>query len=424
MKRLADLAEKASDAAALAVRVPVVRLSEIPAALDMLSTQEEIAAAIELATSDAAVPIVDDSGLACGDCGRFVPDAEVGVVAYAEPLTVAQRMGAAVEVKPATGQRPEPVTTCSACVELAGLAGAITSQHFPHGVVIDGLRYADGTTDLVRGALGVVAALGQPLPDLDVPTEQMTVLVQRLAPLGALILWSRQFAPHWRSDAPTRCHAPRPWALVPDEVRDRLAVEYGRVLAYRVAAASPPVRLVPPVTDPVQPNGCGYCGLDAVEVPATRIEEEFNGSVPWATRSVWSARQVRTGDVGGRALPDAVPMFLCPRCSGVSADSTGPNSLQRALMAWLDIEDTWYEWSFPAWAAVYTDARLAGGSLPVPSEVPWAHMGSRESILAQYAGAGGPRVEETPAERLAGRLADLPPERLDGLLSVLEKGSN
>ena len=93
-------------------------------------------------------------------------------------------------------------------------------------------------------------------------------------------------------------------------------------------------------------------------------------------------------------------------------------------MAWLDIEDTWYEWTFPAWAAVYTDARLAGAPLPVPSEVPWAHMGSRESILAQYAGAGGPRAEETPAERLAGRLADLPSERLDGLLSVLEKGSN
>jgi hypothetical protein len=297
----------------------------------------------------AALP---EGQLACASCGSAVslpPRAEVFTAWY---TPTSSRM---VPGHPAPASQSFELTRCEACRPINAQAAAYATS----GGIL---------AQRAEAALCALVVLGKPLPPKG---SDLAALIARLGTTGGVTRWHGQARPG-------QC-SPAPWAHVTGEGRALLRREHAAILAERMAAGRPPLRIAPPEGEGLR--GCLMCGVGHVEVSAVRAVQM--GGEKSASYALWHRYSIALPSPAGQQRHEG---HTCPACRAAidRQGSNGPSSRGRALLDYLVsagrlaeaeilrramTEDDNVMALLPAWCATGRTR---------PSERPWDHLGKLE----------------------------------------------
>lgn len=286
-----------------------------------------------------------DGALVCRSCGVIVkrPDASRTEVIRQLPPHAEAMIARGVQV----GANETDVTRCDECSDRRAHAELLLVEHprvaRAHGQVgVERLDAALAALDLcgLRGG-----RLLRMLTETDLALRD---LLEIMAPLGAAASWSvsGQMATGKR------------WAHVrPDHMAEtrasmkrlaRLLVDFPRPIA-------------PPTTDGAL-SACVFCGIGTLQA------REIDALAVWGEQ-----RRVYPSALGGRARPEPVNGYLCPRCRAACARSGGVGlpAASLALLAHLGFERTGFGVTLQDGVASPWAAMKPGTA---PNRTPWAHL--------------------------------------------------
>ena len=288
---------------------------------------------------------------ACPSCGAAVvlpPRVEVFDAWHTPPSNLPLIARGAFPTLPS---QPFPLARCAACRPLRDQAAVWA----PNGGM---------AAEQAEAALCALVVLGKPLPPMG---SGLSVLVGRLAVPGRLARWMQQARPGLCS--------PEPWAHVTAGDRAELIRAYAGMLAERMAAKSPPLRIAPPEVEGGL-RGCLMCGVSHVELPAVKaVRMGGEKSAAW---ELWHRYSMSVPSPKGAQRREG---HVCPACKAAidRTGSYGPTARGRALLDYLTaagrldearelrglltLDDTVMN-QFPAWCARWF----------VPSLRPWDHL--------------------------------------------------
>lgn len=354
---------------------------------------DEQAATLAAHLPDDPIPL-SPSDCACRDCGVTVAGPlDLGAITYAEPSGVALGDNGAVSSS-VGGLHAEPLALCSTCADRHNRADRIAASVLPHGLTVAGLHHADAAP-LVRSCLVVLDVLDhRPPAERDLTPDLLGLMVRNLAPVGAVVGWSRRFAPIRAFDARPGTANPRPWAHLRESDRRACRRAWVGCMADRLAASAPPVNLTPPARLMARPgtvvltSACLLCGVGSIERPALAVARD--GGREAAALKVWEVRTTAPDALGARRSPASLAGWTCPPCSEAChwAGAVGPSAMERALLVALGL--TGRHWPTSAtmpgligWGALAADAARRGQPIPAPNPTPWAHLGDLDTLRSR-----------------------------------------
>ncbi|MCW2930446.1 MAG: hypothetical protein JWM19_1408 [Actinomycetia bacterium] len=293
--------------------------------------------------------------IACASCGAAVSQLRAAVERQVFTAWYTPTVGPRAMISPAAAaSQPFELTRCAACRPMRDRAAA----YVPSGGIMQ---------ERAEAAMCALSVLGKPLPHGPV---NLAALIDRLAVPGRLARWQQQARPGLCS--------PAPWAHVTEEDRAEIRRALAGMLAERMAAGRPPLRVAPPEVEGGL-RGCLMCGVGHIEVPAVRVAR-MGGEK--AAAGLWHRSSMALPSPQGLQRHEG---HVCPACRAAqdSAGSNGPSARGRALLDYLIsagrqdeagklrqalTADETVMAVLPAWCATGRRTR--------PSETPWKHLGT------------------------------------------------
>ena len=329
---------------------------------------DEEAARLRNVSPDDPIPLPDQH-VPCTLCGIATPTPpDRDAIEWVEVVTATDPLGRA-----RAGERLA-MTRCTECAAISTTAAQVVDAH-PALLAALGDARAQSAVEAVLIGLTI---LGRDTSSFIRLSDRRVVAmhVRHLGTIGLGLRWDLRARP-MRANL-------RPWAHVRASDRARLRTAYGNLLGERVALSAPPIPLPPPPIrtslgpdDLAVPDGCLFCGVHAVPLPAAKVSRA--GGAVRAAADLWTLRTVTAHSIGGRRSPGRLLGHLCPECDhAAEGEGLGLTAMERSLTAALGYGDVWRGSmsldGLTGWGALVADAIRRDSTPPPPNREPWGHL--------------------------------------------------